>query len=175
LRPALAHQPNGLITIRHLADPSGGTSEHFPLSREVSSAAPAVDRLVQVHSMHVLLVEDEPLIRAVMREALTDDGFTVTESGDGTAALAEFRQNRADLLFTDIGLPGPVDGFALAEQLRSLAPDLPIIFATGKGNVAMREAPNAVFIEKPYSPFTVIREMRTLLAKSRTQPRKDRR
>jgi DNA-binding response OmpR family regulator len=125
--------------------------------------------------MHVLLVEDEPLIRAVMCEALTDGGFTVAEAEDGVAALAEFRRNGADLLFTDIGLPGPVDGLALAEQIRSLAPDLPVIFATGKGNVALREAPNSVFVEKPYSPFAIIREMRTLLRDTRIQPGNDRR
>jgi DNA-binding response OmpR family regulator len=122
--------------------------------------------------MHVLLVEDEPLIRAVMCEALTDDGFTVAESEDGVAALTEFRRNGADLLFTDIGLPGAIDGFALAEQIRSLAPDLPVVFATGKGNVESRATPNSVFVEKPYSPYAVIREMRTLLDNARTRRRK---
>jgi two-component system OmpR family response regulator len=119
--------------------------------------------------MHVLMVEDESLIRELMRDALTDAGFTVSEADDGVTALARFREHGADLLFVDIGLPGSIDGWTLAEQIRSLAPDLQVVFATGKLNVDARQIPNSTFIQKPYAPSTVIREARALLDRARTR------
>jgi DNA-binding response OmpR family regulator len=113
--------------------------------------------------MHVLLVEDEPLIRTMMVDVLTDAGFTVSEAADSATALAEFRQQKADLLFTDIRLPGAIDGWTLAEQLRSLDPALPVIYVSGHSNVRPRQISNSLFIQKPYSPAAVIRQMRTLL------------
>jgi DNA-binding response OmpR family regulator len=113
--------------------------------------------------MHILFVEDETLIRAMMCEALTDAGFVVSEAGDGDAALAKFREHRADLLIVDIGLPGSLDGWALAEEVRSLAPNVPIIFATGKGDIERRVIPNSVFCEKPYAPSLIIRIARALV------------
>jgi CheY-like chemotaxis protein len=113
--------------------------------------------------MRILVVEDEALIRAVMCDALTEAGFAVSEAEDGVSALAKFRRNGADLLFTDIRLPGPLDGWSLADQLRSLAPELPAIFASGYVEVEPHEILNSRFVRKPYSPSAVIREMRILL------------
>ena len=98
----------------------------------------------------ILLCEDEWLIRASMAEMLTARGHQVVEAGDATAALAAFGQHRVDLLLTDVGLPGQ-SGVDLARRLREQVPDLPVLFATGRG--ALSDIPNdgrTGYVAKPY-------------------------
>lgn len=81
----------------------------------------------------VLIVEDEPLIRNLVSEELTDAGFEVIEVGDTDAAIAllEFRQD-IRLVFTDIDMPGSMNGLLLADCVRDGWPPAHIIITTGK-------------------------------------------
>jgi DNA-binding response OmpR family regulator len=83
--------------------------------------------------VRVLIVEDEFLIRLTLTEALSDEGFDVAAaaSGDEAVKLAAEAPDFA-LLLTDVQLPGDLDGIALARSLRERAPDLPVIFMTGR-------------------------------------------
>lgn len=101
----------------------------------------------------ILIVEDEYLIRLTLAEALTEDGFTVLEAATGAQALAAAgAQAGIALLLTDIQLPGGMDGVALARRLREAAPDLPVIFMTGRPDRGAAAAATArdVWITKPY-------------------------
>ena len=81
----------------------------------------------------ILVVEDEYLIRFSLVEALTDDGFSVLEAQDAEEALHLAADgSELALMLTDLQLPGPLDGWALAERLRQLRPQLPVIFVTGR-------------------------------------------
>jgi DNA-binding response OmpR family regulator len=80
--------------------------------------------------VHVLVVEDDPLIREIVVEALQDAGFDVIQASDREEALAWCRQRLADGLITDIRLPGRIDGWQIAERCREHDPSLPVIYAT---------------------------------------------
>jgi PAS domain S-box-containing protein len=80
----------------------------------------------------VLVVDDEELVRLLIIDVLEDLGYSSLEAGDAQSGLRILRSNaRIDLLVTDVGLPGGMNGRQLAEAARMLRPDLKILFITG--------------------------------------------
>src|SRR5215218_5326868 len=69
--------------------------------------------------MKVLVVEDEWLVRELIVGELLDAGFDVVEAESGEAALARYHEHNPDVLFTDIRLPGQIDGWDVAERCRA--------------------------------------------------------
>jgi CheY-like chemotaxis protein len=101
----------------------------------------------------LLLVEDDPLLRMTLAEALTEAGFTVVEAEDAESAIGLVAsRDDFDLLLTDINLPG-ADGFALASAARRLRPGLPVVYASGRLSEAdpQRALPGAPFLAKPFT------------------------
>jgi len=83
-------------------------------------------------SIAVLVVEDEPAVRMVIAELLSDRGFTVLEAHSGRSGLNVLETSvRIDLLLTDVGLPGGMNGRQLADAARRLRPGLKVLFLTG--------------------------------------------
>lgn len=121
----------------------------------------------------VLVVEDEFLISEVVCEALREGGFAVHAVGDAETALREIAAGRSvDLLFTDINLPGPMDGAALAVAARQLRPDLPVVYASGRWSLleVLRTMPRSVVLPKPYSLTRARAAVEGLLAADRAIP-----
>jgi two-component system, response regulator PdtaR len=109
----------------------------------------------------VLVVEDEILIRELVAEELAEAGYIVVVANDADQAIAilEARQD-INLVFTDIDMPGSMDGLKLAAAVRDRWPPVHIIITTGK--VRPLEFPaNALFIPKPYVGENVVAAMRT--------------
>jgi two-component system, response regulator PdtaR len=109
----------------------------------------------------VLVVEDETLIRDLVAEELGEAGFTVViaNNADHAISILEARQD-IHLVFTDIDMPGSMDGLKLAAAVRDRWPPIHIIITTGK--VRPLEIPaNALFIPKPYVGRVVVAAMRT--------------
>ncbi len=80
----------------------------------------------------ILVVDDEPLVRMVAVEILEELGYNVLEAGDGPTALKIMNSGRPiDLLVTDVGLPGGMNGRQLADAVRINRPDLRVLFVTG--------------------------------------------
>jgi CheY-like chemotaxis protein len=105
----------------------------------------------------VLVVEDEVLLSDVIADELEDAGYRVITSLTGEEGLTVLEgPDPLDLLFTDIRLPGKVDGWRLAEAARSLRPGLPIVYATGYSIEQPREVPGSRFLTKPYRPSAVV-------------------
>ena len=99
----------------------------------------------------VLFVEDELMLRHVIAKSLQDEGYDVWAAADAAEAMSILEQGcEPDLLFTDIRLPGLMDGWQLAEAARAECPDIPIIYATGYTDVEPRHVPNSFFLQKPY-------------------------
>ena len=99
----------------------------------------------------ILLVEDEMLVRELAFEDLTDAGHDVIAAGSGDEALAILRRDQAfDVLFTDIRMPGELDGWQLAEEARQLIPSLKIVYATGLNDDGGRKQPDDRMLAKPY-------------------------
>jgi CheY-like chemotaxis protein len=114
----------------------------------------------------VLVVEDEPLVRALTVDALEDDGFNVLEAATGDYALTVLR-GRDDIraVVTDVEMPGQIDGFALANIAREMRPELPIIVMSGRMQPGFgREAPDARFVSKPFSPTRLAGLVRELIS-----------
>ena len=116
------------------------------------------------HNATVLVVEDEVLVRDMIAEELRDAGFAVLEAGDGeTASSLLSARDSVDVLFTDIRLPGRLDGWAIARLARQLRSALPVIYATGYTVDRAAEVPGAIFLNKPYQPSQVIETIAKLL------------
>jgi len=113
-------------------------------------------------SAKVLVVEDEFLVRMVAVEALTVAGFEVLEAGDGHEAVAHCSEKNLDLLFTDIQLPGGIDGWEIAKRCRCSQPMLPVVYATAFARDETRAVPGSVLFRKPYTPHQLIGIVQTL-------------
>jgi CheY-like chemotaxis protein len=116
------------------------------------------------HNATVLVVEDEILVREMIAEELRDAGFAVLEAGDGEVASSLLSaRDSVDVLFTDIRLPGRLDGWAIARLARQLRSALPVIYATGYTVDRSAEVPGAIFLNKPYQPSQVVEIIGKLL------------
>jgi CheY-like chemotaxis protein len=106
----------------------------------------------------VLLVEDEVLISHLVTATLSERGFIVHETATADEALRYMHTGgEVDVLFTDVNLPGSMNGAELAQRARELRPDLPIVYTSGRYQLADIGAlvPRSVFVSKPYDPDDV--------------------
>jgi CheY-like chemotaxis protein len=113
----------------------------------------------------VLLVDDEPELRAIVAVVLAEEGCRVLEAEGAEDALTVLRSPAlVDLLFTDITLPG-TDGVALADAAKSLRPDLPVLYTSAYGADAARHASvrYGPVLEKPWRPAELQAVLRELL------------
>ena len=100
----------------------------------------------------MLIVEDEPLIRMCAVDFAEEAGYEAREAKDAAEALAMLEsREEIDILFTDITLPGPMNGLALAEQVAQRWPETKIIVASGAlDGLGTDVAPGARRLPKPY-------------------------
>lgn len=138
-----------------------------------SGEAEALSALADVRgTAHILLVEDNADVRTLARENLESAGYRVTEAENGDAGLAAFEQAQAndpvDLLFTDLVMPGTMNGIALADAVARLAPDLPVLMATGYNEELVAEEPRRSgrdVLGKPYRKAELLDRVSQALAK----------
>ena len=116
----------------------------------------------------VLVVEDEVLVRMVIAEYLRDCGYVVIEAGNAKEAVALFQADiEVDVVFTDVQMPGEMDGFGLARWVRQTRPGVDVIITSGAAKAADAAAglcEDGPFMQKPYEAEDVIRRIRQLLA-----------
>ena len=119
---------------------------------------------------HILLVEDEDMVRAVAERALARQGYEVTSACDGEEGLEKYREGGPfDLVVSDVVMPA-MDGPAMARELRKLAPDLPILFMSGYAEEQLRneiDIENMHFIPKPFSVQQISDKVLEVLAASK--------
>jgi CheY-like chemotaxis protein len=111
-----------------------------------------------VSPIAVLLVEDEAMISNLVAEELMDSGFAVHEAATAAEALRYIDGGgEVDVLFTDVNLPGGIDGTELAIKVRERRPELPIVYASGRHGASDlgRMVTRSVFVPKPYRPSDV--------------------
>ena len=124
-------------------------------------------------TISVLIVEDEFLIRSFVADFLSEYGFAVHEAATGEAALDYLRSGaEIDVLFTDIGLPGAIDGTKLAERARQIYPELPVVYASAlarPGDIRPR-VPDSRFMPKPYKPAEVCALLASVSSAGPAQP-----
>ena len=114
----------------------------------------------------ILVVEDEDDVRELVATSLRHRGFSVLSVPNAEVALQILmEQVKFDLLFTDIVMPGIIDGFELADRAKRLQPDLKILYATGFAHVSRRSVDtlHGKLIQKPYRPDELATEVRRAL------------
>jgi len=117
-------------------------------------------------SAAVLIVEDEPLIRMGAVSLIEDAGFEVYEAGSADAAIVLLeRHEEIRLIFTDVDMPGSMDGLKLAQYVRGRWPPVKIIVTSGHVKVIEESLPaGALFLPKPYEPAEITHRVRQMLA-----------
>ncbi len=113
----------------------------------------------------VVLVEDEFLVRALMADVLTDAGFEVREAAHAGEALAIVQAGPAavSLLFTDIHMPGTMDGLALVHHVHAHWPDIRLLVASGKARLGQADLPPGChFLPKPYDLQSTVDRVREM-------------
>jgi two-component system cell cycle sensor histidine kinase/response regulator CckA len=128
----------------------------YQMSGVAETAAPqaAKVRKTQWGTGHVLLVEDEDMVRAVAERALTRAGYNVTTATQGEEGLERFQQmEQVDLIISDVVMP-TMDGPTMVQEIRKLRPDLPVLFMSGYAEEQLRQSINiedVSFLPKPFS------------------------
>jgi DNA-binding response OmpR family regulator len=125
----------------------------------------------------VLIVDDDPGVRALLSEALRSGGFAVLEAADGAAALeiAESSARSIEILVTDVNMPG-IDGLELARRVRALRPATGVLYMSGApADVAATWdlAAGGVFLPKPFGLDALFDQVRVAMGGSRPGDRDD--
>jgi CheY-like chemotaxis protein len=158
-------------TIRMLF-PAADAQAHAPRrpGRDLARAEP------RGQAETILVVEDSHDVLELAREHLTALGYTVLTARDADEALAVFEkaEGRIDLLFTDLVMPGSMNGLALADVIRERAPDIGILLTTGYNDDLLREgkaSAGADVLGKPYRRSDLADRIRGALnARGRERP-----
>ena len=117
-------------------------------------------------SFAVLVVEDEPILRLHALDIVEEAGFTAIEAKNADEAIAILEsRNDIALLFTDINMPGSMDGLKLAHAVRNRWPPIKIVVVSGHVQLDQSELPShSRFFGKPFEAQKMIGELRELIA-----------
>lgn len=117
-------------------------------------------------ALTALVVEDEPLILMNTADELTELGYLVLEAPNAAAAIATMTTHpEVSILFTDIDMPGNMDGLQLAEAVRDGWPPVRIIVTSGHRRVVASDMPaDCRFFSKPYQTFEVRAAIQEMMA-----------
>jgi PAS domain S-box-containing protein len=166
-----ARQSNGHVTISSRLGQGTLVKLYLPRyqGRAVAEVASALEPAQSaVAGESVLVVEDVPVVRAVIVEMLQDQGYRTLEGIDGPTGLRILQsQERIDLLITDVGLPG-INGRQLADRAREARPGLKVLFITGYAeSAAISEGflqPGMEMITKPFDLDNLARRVRAMVS-----------
>jgi PAS domain S-box-containing protein len=167
-----ARQSGGQVRV--YSEVGQGTTMCLYLPRHDAEAMPENDEPIVAPSETlsdgevVLVIDDEPTIRMLVAEVLAESGYAVIEAQDGPAGLRILESNaRIDLLITDVGLPGGMNGRQVADAARVSRPDLKVLFITGYAeNAIMRRGrlENGMFIlTKPFQMEILASRIREII------------
>ena len=120
------------------------------------------------HSGNILLIEDDKVLAGLTAELFEQAGYSVTTVHSAAAALAELRENgNIDAIFSDIVMPGGMNGLELARAIRSEYPGTPVLLATGfSGAAATADAHGVEIVPKPYDSTKVLMLIAKMIARA---------
>ena len=143
-----AHQAGGTVTVA--SELGKGTAFTICLPRSERPIDSAEVEVSAIGSGTVLLVEDNPDVASVSAGLLEQLGYTVRRVANAEAALREIELDGIDLVFSDIVMPGKMDGLGLARHLKATKPGLPILLASGYSDAALSVRGDFPILRKPY-------------------------
>jgi CheY-like chemotaxis protein len=144
-----AYQAGGLVALS--SELGRGTTVTISLPRDTTGIVSNKSRSsASSGSGTILLVEDNPDVAAASTGLLEQLGYAVRWVSNAEAALAEIEGQGIDLVFSDIVMPGKMDGLALAQAIRGKYPRLPILLATGYSDTLRKVSLGFQILRKPY-------------------------
>jgi PAS domain S-box-containing protein len=170
----IVKQHHGWISVSSELDHGTTFQIHLPTALDQRVALPTSPAATPAPRGQptVLVVEDEPALRALVLDLLSHDGYRVLEACSGPVALDLWQQHRSeiDLLFTDIAMPEGINGRELATRLLADKPTLQVLYTSGYSaeivgdNFVLEEGVN--FLQKPYNPSQLTEAIRASLARA---------
>jgi PAS domain S-box-containing protein len=154
-----AHQAGGTVAVE--SELGKGAAFTIYLPRGTAMPKRPSEELTSLGVGTVLLVEDNPDVAIASTGLLEQLGYSVRWASDAEAALKEMAANNIDLVLSDIVMPGPMDGLALARALKQKHPRLPILLASGYSDAAQNARAEFPILRKPYQ----IHELNAALAR----------
>lgn len=167
-----ARQSGGQVGLRSEVGKGTAVTLYLPCHSEAAEPAHATPESEPAHAKGtgevVAVIDDEPIIRMLIAEALTDAGYAVLEAADGAAGLRLLAAHETiDLLITDVGLPGGIDGRQVADTARETRPDLKVLFITGyaeQKTIGKERLAKGMFVlPKPFPMETIATRVRDII------------
>ena len=155
-----AHQAGGTVTVA--SELGKGTAFTICLPRSERPIDSAEVEVSAIGSGTVLLVEDNPEVANASAGLLEQLGYSVRWVSDADAALREVERDGIDLVFSDIVMPGKMDGLSLARAIKQKRPALPILLATGYSEAAQNARTDFPILRKPYQLHELSRALEQL-------------
>ena len=115
----------------------------------------------------VLLAEDDPFLRELLRSSLQACGIIVMQAASGDHALPILETGGIDVLVTDIHMPGELDGWSLSEQARRVHPGIAVVYSSSRPAQTERQVSRSLYLRKPYHPDAVVDAIHQLTSRLR--------
>ena len=161
----IIHQVGGYIRVESEPGKGAAFTLYFPVTTTAAVAEPSQDSqpVTMGHERIVLVVEDDPQVRAMAVRGLTEGGYSVLEAGHGRAALELVRTHagRLDIVITDIGMP-EMGGRELGRRLQQERPGVPVLYMTGYGEIS----DVSPLLRKPFAPDRLVDKVNEVLGRS---------
>jgi PAS domain S-box-containing protein len=163
------------------SEPGKGTTVCLYLPRHMGEAEHVATSAELAETPHahpggtVLVVDDEPTLRDLVSEALKDLGYTTLEAADGAAGLKVLQSEvHIDLLISDVGLPGGMDGYQMVEIARASHPDLKVLYMTGYDDILVpapdHSEPDRLVLTKPFAMRELANRIKEIIDVRRQSP-----
>jgi PAS domain S-box-containing protein len=166
----IVHQSGGYIKVDSLPGRGTTMAVYLPEAAAVTPVPASSPKPAGVHptSGTILLVEDEPSVRALTQQILQINGYTVHGAENGVQAVDVIRRRQTpiDLLITDMVMPG-INGKELAKRLRGYLKSLRVLYVSGYSDKVPltddEDETDSAFLQKPFSPDELIQKVREIL------------
>jgi PAS domain S-box-containing protein len=155
-----AHQAGGTVELKSVL--GQGTSVTMFLPKAATHLTAEQVQVSLKGSGTVLLVEDNPEVATVSTGLLEQLGYNVRWAPNASAALAELQKDGIDIVFSDVVMPGKMDGIGLAKAIREKNPKIPILLVTGYSSSTAEAGSQFPILRKPYQLHELSRELQKL-------------
>jgi nitrogen-specific signal transduction histidine kinase len=157
-----AHQAGGTVKLASTLGKGTTVTIYLPRAGDVATGTEVHAATERRRTGTVLLVEDNPEVASASTGLLEQLGYTVRWAADAEAALAELEKDGIDVVFSDIVMPGRLDGLGLARVIKQRRPGLPILLATGYSEAVQNVRADFPILRKPYQMHELSRALSEL-------------
>jgi PAS domain S-box-containing protein len=155
-----AKQSGGNLQIESVLGRGTTVTLHLPAAHIASSAVVIPS---QAKGFTILIVEDEMLVAEMARSILSHAGYNVELAHEASKGLEILRHTKVDAVFSDIVMPGGMNGLELADKIRSELPEIPILLTTGYYQLPDPRSPEHRVLRKPYDEASLLAAVENIL------------